>query len=149
MYFTKRTRRATATLLIIMLAALRNVTPFTRSILSSRCMSTQNTFLRSTEASQASEASSAVPPPVYRAEGLFAVDKPLHWTSSQVVSYLRGILERDARTRGAQLPRRSPRIKMGHGGTLDPLANGVLVLGIGHGTKQLQRYVVYCVRRSW
>jgi tRNA pseudouridine55 synthase len=31
--------------------------------------------------------------------------------------------------------------KMGHGGTLDPLAAGVLIVGIGRGTKQLQNYL--------
>lgn len=31
--------------------------------------------------------------------------------------------------------------KIGHGGTLDPLASGVLIVGIGRGTKQLQRYL--------
>ena len=30
---------------------------------------------------------------------------------------------------------------MGHGGTLDPLASGVLIVGIGRGTKQLQKYL--------
>ncbi|TGZ77834.1 pseudouridine synthase, partial [Ascodesmis nigricans] len=32
-------------------------------------------------------------------------------------------------------------VKMGHGGTLDPMASGVLVLGIMNGTKQLQEYL--------
>ncbi|TGZ85178.1 pseudouridine synthase [Ascodesmis nigricans] len=32
-------------------------------------------------------------------------------------------------------------VKMGHGGTLDPMASGVLVLGIMNGTKQLQDYL--------
>lgn len=31
--------------------------------------------------------------------------------------------------------------KMGHGGTLDPLASGVLIVGIGRGTKHLQKYL--------
>ena len=31
--------------------------------------------------------------------------------------------------------------KMGQGGTLDPLAEGVLVIGIHHGTKQLQQFL--------
>ena len=30
---------------------------------------------------------------------------------------------------------------MGHGGTLDPLASGILIVGIGRGTKSLQRYL--------
>lgn len=40
--------------------------------------------------------------PLLLAEGLFAVAKPLEWTSNDVVSYIRGILERDARNRGAK-----------------------------------------------
>ena len=32
-------------------------------------------------------------------------------------------------------------VKVGHGGTLDPLATGVLVIGVGKGTKQLQRFL--------
>ena len=86
-------------------------------------------------------------PPLLLVEGIFAVYKPLNWTSSNVVSYIRGILERDARRRGAR-PRKvgtrrqqSRVIRVGHGGTLDPLATGVLVIGVGKkGTKQLQRY---------
>jgi tRNA pseudouridine55 synthase len=33
------------------------------------------------------------------------------------------------------------RVKMGHGGTLDPLATGVLILGAGKGTKSLQNFL--------
>jgi tRNA pseudouridine55 synthase len=33
------------------------------------------------------------------------------------------------------------RVKMGHGGTLDPLATGVLILGVGKGTKSLQDFL--------
>jgi hypothetical protein len=89
-------------------------------------------------------------PPIVLAEGLFAVDKPLDWTSSDVVSCIRGVLERDARLRGAnpeKVGRRRKKgkkdktVKCGHGGTLDPLASGVLVIGVGSGTKQLERCV--------
>ena len=98
-----------------------------------------------------------VPPPLLLAEGLFAVDKPIDWTSSDVVSYIRGILERDARSRGikpdkvgsdkrrSRVTTKKKIIKCGHGGTLDPLATGVLVIGVGQGTKHLQEYVHYCV----
>ncbi|KAL7578441.1 hypothetical protein ACA910_012832 [Epithemia clementina (nom. ined.)] len=85
--------------------------------------------------------------PLYRTEGLFAVDKPLNWTSQDMVSYIRGILERDARNRGAKPVKISSRvnkeriIRVGHGGTLDPLATGVLVVGVGRGTKELQSYL--------
>ena len=36
---------------------------------------------------------------------------------------------------------RNVKIKVGHGGTLDPLAEGVLVLGVGVGTKLLDEYL--------
>ena len=86
--------------------------------------------------------------PRYICEGIFAVNKPLEWSSNDVVSYIRGILERDARARGAKVDKLSRRrrknkrtIKVGHGGTLDPLATGVLVVGVGSGTKELQNYL--------
>jgi tRNA pseudouridine55 synthase len=40
---------------------------------------------------------------------------------------------------------REIRVKMGHGGTLDPLATGVLILGVGKGTKSLQDFL-YCTK---
>jgi len=101
------------------------------------------------------------PPPLYLAEGLFAVIKPLTWSSNDVVSYIRGILIRDAKERGVtdnsddhddnNTPRKKKKkwtgrrknqlMKVGHGGTLDPLASGVLVVGIGKGTTMLQGYL--------
>ncbi|MDT7580006.1 MAG: tRNA pseudouridine55 synthase [Pseudonocardiales bacterium] len=54
--------------------------------------------------------------------GLVVVDKPAGLTSHDVVARLRRIL----RTR-----------KIGHAGTLDPMATGVLVCGVGRGTKLL------------
>jgi len=83
-------------------------------------------------------------PPLYVKEGLFAVDKPLGWTSQQVVGRVRALLEKDAKARGApdkRKKRRRPWMKVGHGGTLDPLASGVLVVGVGKGTKNLQKYL--------
>lgn len=82
--------------------------------------------------------------PLYLAEGLIAVHKPLTWTCNDVVSYIRNILTRDAQTRGFEgkmRKRGKPLMKVGHGGTLDPLASGVLVIGIGKGTSKLQSYL--------
>jgi tRNA pseudouridine55 synthase len=56
-------------------------------------------------------------------EGIAVVDKPAGWTSHDVVAKARGIL----RTR-----------KVGHAGTLDPDATGVLVLGVGTATRLLR-----------
>ncbi|MFH8984519.1 tRNA pseudouridine(55) synthase TruB [Streptomyces varsoviensis] len=55
-------------------------------------------------------------------DGLVIVDKPAGFTSHDVVAKMRGI----ARTR-----------KVGHAGTLDPMATGVLVLGVERATKLL------------
>ncbi|MBL0886496.1 tRNA pseudouridine(55) synthase TruB [Myceligenerans indicum] len=60
------------------------------------------------------------------ADGFVVVDKPAGWTSHDVV----------ARTRGLAGTR-----KVGHAGTLDPMATGVLVLGVGKATRLLT-YVV-------
>ncbi|MEN1976013.1 tRNA pseudouridine(55) synthase TruB [Cellulomonas olei] len=59
-------------------------------------------------------------------DGLLVVDKPQGWTSHDVVAKVRGL----AGTR-----------KVGHAGTLDPMATGVLVLGVGRATRLLT-YVV-------
>ncbi len=55
-------------------------------------------------------------------DGLLVVDKPPEWTSHDVVARARRLCA----TR-----------KVGHAGTLDPMATGVLVLGVGRGTKLL------------
>ena len=83
--------------------------------------------------------------PLYLAEGLLAIHKPLTWSSNDVTSYIRNILTRDAHDRGAAPKgggrRKKPLMKVGHGGTLDPLASGVLVVGVGKGTSLLQSYL--------
>ncbi|POM24438.1 tRNA pseudouridine synthase B [Actinomadura rubteroloni] len=56
------------------------------------------------------------------ASGLVIVDKPGGWTSHDVVARVRRL----ARTR-----------RVGHAGTLDPMATGVLVVGIGKATRLL------------
>jgi tRNA pseudouridine55 synthase len=55
-------------------------------------------------------------------EGIVIVDKPAGWTSHDVVSRVRRL----AGTR-----------RVGHAGTLDPMATGVLVVGIGRATRML------------
>lgn len=41
---------------------------------------------------------------------------------------------------------RKAKIKVGHGGTLDPLASGVLIIGVGTGTKKLSYYLGECTK---
>jgi tRNA pseudouridine55 synthase len=59
--------------------------------------------------------------------GLLLVDKPLTWTSFDVVGKLRGAMRIAA----------GRKIKVGHAGTLDPLATGLLILAYGPFTKKL------------
>lgn len=58
---------------------------------------------------------------------VLVVDKPLRWTSSDVVRKIKYMLRKLG----------YPKIKIGHAGTLDPLATGVLVVCIGKATKQV------------
>ena len=58
--------------------------------------------------------------------GILVVDKPSGWTSHDVVARIRRL----AKTR-----------RVGHGGTLDPMATGVLVIGVGRATRLLT-YVI-------
>lgn len=58
--------------------------------------------------------------------GLVIVDKPYRLTSTAVVRVVKG------RLRAGGAPKR---VKVGHGGTLDPLATGVLVVLVGRATR--------------
>jgi tRNA pseudouridine55 synthase len=58
------------------------------------------------------------------------VDKPLKWTSFDVVNKIRWNLKQKLKVKN---------IKVGHAGTLDPLATGVLVICIGKHTKKIDQ----------
>lgn len=60
-------------------------------------------------------------------DGIVLIDKPKGWTSFDVVAKVRGQLKRET---GLKKP------KVGHTGTLDPLATGLLVLVLGRYTKR-------------
>ena len=61
--------------------------------------------------------------------GVLLVDKPQGWTSFDVVNYTR-------RAVAAYVGRKPKNVKVGHTGTLDPLATGLLVLLLGKYTKR-------------
>ena len=54
------------------------------------------------------------------ANGILIVDKPAGWTSQDVAAKLRGVFHER---------------RIGHSGTLDPMATGVLVLFVGRATR--------------
>jgi tRNA pseudouridine55 synthase len=60
--------------------------------------------------------------------GIFLIDKPLKWTSFDVVNKLRFHLKRLMQDK---------KLKVGHAGTLDPLATGLLIVCVGKMTKQI------------
>ncbi len=62
-------------------------------------------------------------------DGMLLVDKPSGWTSFDVVNFVR-------RTIALSLNKKPKQIKVGHCGTLDPLACGLLILLIGTYTKR-------------
>ena len=55
--------------------------------------------------------------------GIVIIDKPMDWTSQDVVSKLRGVLHTK---------------RIGHGGTLDPMATGVLPVFVGRATRGVE-----------
>ena len=59
------------------------------------------------------------------------IDKPLNWTSFQVVNKVRWLIKQNIGVK---------KIKVGHAGTLDPLATGLLILCCGKMTKEIERF---------
>lgn len=62
---------------------------------------------------------------------VFVVDKPLGWSSFHLVKKLRGALTARLRQAGVR------KLKVGHAGTLDPLASGVMILCTGKATRRI------------
>lgn len=58
---------------------------------------------------------------------ILLVNKPLHWTSNDVVQ---------------KIKHKYHIKKIGHAGTLDPLASGLLILGINDGTKEINKLML-------
>ena len=67
----------------------------------------------------------------YKSGEVLLIDKPLHWTSFQVVNKIRWEIRKAFSIK---------KIKVGHAGTLDPLASGLLVICTGKMTKQIDSF---------
>ncbi len=59
------------------------------------------------------------------------IDKPLRWTSFQVVNKMRYTIQKKYHIK---------KIKIGHAGTLDPLATGLLIMCTGKFTKKIEEF---------
>ncbi|RJE20899.1 Pseudouridine synthase [Aspergillus sclerotialis] len=96
-------------------------------------------------------------------EGIFAVNKPQGVTSADVIRKLKEhfhpsalfkpCMELDRKTKAKENYKerrkrrmKQPELKMGHGGTLDPLASGVLIIGVLKGTKDLPMFLGKCTK---
>jgi tRNA pseudouridine55 synthase len=67
----------------------------------------------------------------FQAGTTLLVDKPLEWTSFDVVNKIRFALRKSLEVK---------KIKVGHAGTLDPLATGLLIICTGKSTKKIDSY---------
>ena len=66
----------------------------------------------------------------FHSGALILVDKPLKWTSFDVVNKIRWCLKSAC-----------GKIKVGHAGTLDPLATGLVIVCTGKWTKRIEDYM--------
>ncbi len=62
---------------------------------------------------------------------ILLIDKPLHWTSFQAVNKIRWLIKKKYGLK---------KIKVGHAGTLDPLASGLLIICTGKFTKKIDTF---------
>tara|TARA_B100000579_G_scaffold388262_1_gene361241 strand:- start:109 stop:783 length:675 start_codon:yes stop_codon:yes gene_type:complete len=62
---------------------------------------------------------------------IILIDKPLNWTSFDVVKKIRGLIKQKYCLH---------KLKVGHAGTLDPLASGLLIICTGNKTKELREF---------
>lgn len=67
----------------------------------------------------------------YKEGQVILIDKPLEWTSFQVVNKMRWLIRQAFGIK---------KIKVGHAGTLDPLASGLLIICTGKFTKKIDAY---------
>lgn len=65
---------------------------------------------------------------------MFLVDKPLNWTSFDIVKKMRSGLQNGLKIK---------KIKVGHAGTLDPLASGLVIVCTGKATKKIDDLMGY------
>ena len=68
----------------------------------------------------------------FRNGQVLLIDKPLNWTSFQVVNKIRWLIKNKFAIK---------KIKVGHAGTLDPLASGLLILCTGKMTKSIEQFM--------
>ncbi len=72
-------------------------------------------------------------------DNILLIDKPAGWTSFDVVAKIRGQIRHSYKENGINPTKRQ--LKVGHAGTLDPFATGLLVILLGDGTKKADEFL--------
>jgi tRNA pseudouridine55 synthase len=72
-------------------------------------------------------------------DGILLIDKPADWTSFDVVAKLRGMRRAALKVSGITPTKRQ--LRVGHAGTLDPFATGLLVVLLGEATKRSDEFL--------
>ena len=70
---------------------------------------------------------------------ILLIDKPAGWTSFDVCAKIRGRIKADYRARGEKPTKRQ--LRVGHAGTLDPFATGLLIVLLGDATKKAAEFL--------
>lgn len=71
--------------------------------------------------------------------GVMLVDKPAGWTSFDVCAKIRGQIKAQYREKGIKPTKRQ--LRVGHAGTLDPFATGLLIILLGDATKKAGEFL--------
>ena len=74
-------------------------------------------------------------------QDMLLINKPIGWSSFQVVNKLRYAITRFHKESLVESNGQKRKIKVGHTGTLDPLATGLLILCVGKETKNIEQYM--------
>lgn len=72
-------------------------------------------------------------------QDILLIDKPAGWTSFDVVAKIRGKIRAEYVARGEKPTKRQ--LRVGHAGTLDPFATGLLIILLGDGTKKAGEFL--------
>lgn len=72
-------------------------------------------------------------------KNILLIDKPAGWTSFDVCAKLRGKIKADFRARGEKPTKRQ--LRVGHAGTLDPFATGLLIVLLGDACKRADEFL--------
>lgn len=72
-------------------------------------------------------------------DDILVIDKPAGWTSFDVVAKIRGKIRSDFQDRGIKPTKKQ--LRVGHAGTLDPFATGLLIILIGDACKRAEEFL--------